>query len=90
VIDTPVKAEFVQKANVVSGSIGREEDQRPEPIQNARLEGDSLVFEVQPGETEGAVKFNLKVVNAGRIEGDMKGMVDVGRISGKVTLQKVK
>ena len=90
VMDTPVRAEFIQKANLVSGSIGRKEDQRAEPIQNAKLEGDSLVFEVRPGETEGSVKFNLKVVNAGRIEGDMKGMIDVGPITGKVMLEKEK
>ncbi|MBZ5583670.1 MAG: hypothetical protein LAQ30_15955 [Acidobacteriia bacterium] len=89
-MDTPVRAEFIQKANLVSGSIGRKEDQRAEPIQNAKLEGDSLVFEVRPGETEGSVKFNLKVVNAGRIEGDMKGMIDVGPITGKVMLEKEK
>ncbi len=90
VINTPVKAEFAQAANAVSGKIGRTEEERTEPIQNARIEGDSLVFEVRSAETTGAVKFNLKVVSDSRLEGEMKGAIEDGPISGKVKLEKVK
>ena len=90
VINTPVKAVFDQKENAISGSIGRKEDERAEPIHNARLEGKTLVFEVRSEETSGAVKFNLTVTSDDRIEGEMKGAIDVGPITGKVTLEKVK
>ena len=89
-ISTPVKAEFDQKATAVSGKIGRSEDEQSEPIKNARLEDKKLSFEVQPPEATGPMKFTLVLVNEDRIEGEMKGAVDVGNISGKVVLQKVK
>jgi hypothetical protein len=89
-INTPVRAQFDQKANAISGTIGRREDEQQETIRNARLEGKSLVFEVQSAETTGLVKFNLVVVSQDRIEGEMKAAIDVGNISGKVTLEKVR
>jgi hypothetical protein len=89
-INTQVKAEFAQKAEAITGKIGRSGDERAEPIRNARIEGKNLLFEVQSPETTGLVKFNLVVVDENRLEGEMQGAIDVGNISGKVTLQKVK
>jgi hypothetical protein len=89
-ISTPVKAEFDQKANTVSGKIGRAEDQDIETIKNGTLEGKTIRFEVQPPEATSAMKFTLVLVSDDRIEGEMNGAIDVGKISGKVTLQKVK
>jgi len=89
-INTPVKAEFSQNAGAITGKIGRSEEDQSEPIRNARLEGKNLMFEVRSPETTGLVKFNLVVVSKDRIEGEMTGAVDIGNISGKVLLTKVK
>ena len=89
-ISTPVKAEFQQKATAVSGKIGRAEDQEIESIRNARVEDKHLFFEVNTPEATTPMKFSLVVVSDDQIEGEMKGSLDVGNISGKVVLHKVK
>jgi hypothetical protein len=89
-INTPVKVVFDQKDGTVSGKIGRSEDDQSEDIRNGKLEGNHITFDVQPPEATSAMKFQLVVVADDRIEGEMKGAVDVGNVSGKVTLQKVK
>ncbi len=89
-INTPVKVVFEQKEGTVSGKIGRSEDDQSEDIRNGKLEGNRITFDVQPPEATSAMKFQLVVVADDRIEGEMKGAVDVGNVSGKVTLQKVK
>ena len=89
-IDTPVRAEFSQKDKSVSGKIGRREDEQSEAIRNGVVEGDEMRFEVTSPETTGAINFNLKVVDADRLEGEMKGAIDSGPITGKVRLTRVK
>jgi hypothetical protein len=89
-VNTPVKAQFDQKDHAVSGRIGRVEDEQTQPISNAKLDGNSLVFDVRSEETAGVVRFSLKLVSDDRIEGEMKGAGDAGPFTGKVTLQKVK
>jgi hypothetical protein len=89
-VSTQVTAHFDQKSNDVSGKIGRTQDDQLEPIRNAKLDGKTLTFEVQPPEATAPMKFNLVLVSDDRIEGDMKGTVDVGSISGKVVLTRSK
>lgn len=89
-INTPVKVVFDQKNGTVSGKIGRTEDDQAEDIRNGKLDGNKLTFDVQPPEATSAMKFQLVLVANDRIEGEMKGAVDVGNVSGKVTLQKDK
>ncbi len=86
----PVKAEFTQKAAEVSGTIGREQDTEAQAIREGKLDGKNLMFEVQPHEGASAMKFKLVLVSDDRIEGDMQGAIDVGTISGKVILTRVK
>ncbi len=88
IINTPVKAEFDQTATHISGKIGRKEDEQCEPIRNARLEGNTLVFEVRTAEIPTAFKFSLELVGSDRIEGRMKGAIDTGPITGKVKLTR--
>jgi hypothetical protein len=59
-------------------------------IRNAKMDGKTLVFEVQPPEATSPMKFSLVLVSDDRIEGDMKGAIDVGNIQGKVVLSRVK
>jgi hypothetical protein len=89
-ISTPVKAEFAQKAAEVSGTIGRAEDSETETIRQGKLDGNNLIFEVQPAEGTSPMKFKLVLVSGDRIEGAMEGAIDVGKISGKVILTRVK
>jgi hypothetical protein len=89
-ISTEVKAQFAQKAGAVSGKIGRAQDEQPEAIRNGKLDGKTLIFEVQPPEATSPMKFSLVLVSDDRIEGDMKGAIDVGNIQGKVVLSRVK
>ena len=86
-ITTSVRAEFTQKANMVSGKIGRKEDDRSESIQNGKVEGSRISFEVSSPETLSSMKFNLTLQND-RLEGEMKGTVDSGEIVGKVRLTR--
>ncbi|HWC01016.1 MAG TPA: hypothetical protein VG672_30120 [Bryobacteraceae bacterium] len=84
-INTPVRAEFEQKASQLAGKIGRKEDEQSESIRNGKIEGKKILFEVNSPETSGAMKFEL-TVEGDRIEGEMKGSVDSGPIVGKVHL----
>jgi hypothetical protein len=86
-ITTPVRAEFLQKANLVSGKIGRREDEQAEPIRNGKVEGSKISFEVSSVETTSAMRFNL-VLDGNHLEGEMKGTVDSGEIVGKVRLTR--
>ena len=87
-IDTLVQAQFDQKDATISGKIGRAHDQELEQIRNAKLEGNTFVFEVQPPEATSPMKFSLVIVSDNRIEGDMNGAIESGNISGKVTLER--
>lgn len=86
-VTTPVRAEFEQKANLISGKIGRREDEQAESIRNGKVEGTKISFEVSSVETTSAMKFNL-VLNGDHLEGEMKGTVDSGEIVGKVVLTR--
>src|ERR1035438_9404482 len=61
-INTQVRAELRQKADAITGTIGRQEDQEAESIQNAKLDGKRLTFEVSSAETTGLVKFVPKTL----------------------------
>ena len=86
-ITTPVRAEFQQTANLVSGKIGRSEDEQAEPIRNGKVEDGKISFEVSSVETTSAMKFNL-ILDGDHLEGEMKGTVDSGEIVGKVRLTR--
>jgi len=86
-VTTPVRAEFEQKANLISVKIGRREDEQAESIRNGKVEGTRISFEVSSVETTSAMKFNL-VLNGDHLEGEMKGTVDSGEIVGKVVLTR--
>ena len=86
-ITTPVRAEFLQKANLVSGKIGRPEDQQAETIHNGKVEGTKISFEVNSVEATGAMKFSL-TLQGDHLEGEMKGTVESGEIVAKVRLTR--
>ena len=88
-ITTQVHVELQQQGDGLSGKIGRIEDSDVVPIKNARMEGDTLVFEAASDETTGPMKFSLKIAGD-RMEGTMKGSIDSGDINGKVKLTREK
>jgi hypothetical protein len=86
-INTEVRAELLQKADAVSGKIGRQEDQLAETIQNAKMDGARLTFEVSSAETNGLVKFVL-TLDGDHLDGEMSGNMDGTAITGKVHLSR--
>jgi hypothetical protein len=88
-ITTQVHIELQQQGAGLSGKIGRIEDTEAVPIKNARMEGDTLIFEAASDETSGPMKFSLKIAGD-RMEGTMKGSIDSGDINGKVKLTREK
>ena len=86
-INTQVRAELRQKADAITGTIGRQEDQEAESIQNAKLDGKRLTFEVSSAETTGLVKFVL-TLDGDRLDGEMSGPMDGTAITGKVHLSR--
>ena len=89
-ISTKVRAEFTQKANALAGKIGREQDEQLEQIRDGKIAGTTVTFEVQPEEATKPMKFTLTLKGDDRIEGDMIGEIDVGKITGKVVLTRSK
>ena len=86
-IHAAIRAEFSQKAEAVTGKIGRE-NEGYEAIQNGKLvDGKRLVFDVSYPDADGAFKFEL-VLDGDRLEGKMTGTMDGGPISGKVRLAR--
>ncbi|MGC9945798.1 MAG: hypothetical protein ABSF64_05455 [Bryobacteraceae bacterium] len=86
-VDTQVRAELRQKADAVTGTIGRQEDQEGESIKNAKLDGKRLTFEVSSAEASGLIKFEL-ALDGDRLEGEMSGTMDGTAIAGKVHLKR--
>jgi hypothetical protein len=89
-ISTEVKAEFKQSAAALTGKIGRKQDEQLESIRDGKITGKAITFDVLPEEATSPMKFNLTLVSDDRIEGDMAGAIDVGKISGKVVLTRAK
>jgi hypothetical protein len=89
-ISTEVKAEFKQSAAALTGKIGRKQDEQLESIRDGKITGKAITFNVLPEEATTPMKFNLTLVSDDRIEGDMAGAIDVGKISGKVVLTRAK
>ncbi len=86
-IETPVRAELLQKADAITGSIGRQEDQHGESIQNAKLDGKRFTFEVSSAEASGLMKFVL-TLDGDHLDGEMSGTMDGTAITGKVHLSR--
>ena len=86
---TPVEVELVQKADVLSGKMGRAGQADEATIRNGKVEGAKVSFEVISTETNTPWKFTLTLVND-RLEGEMKGTADEGEIVGKVKLSREK
>ena len=84
---TDVQVELVQKADTVSGKIGRTGGGDEGEIRNGKVAGEKISFEVVSGQTSSPFKFTLTLVND-RLEGEMKGSMDQGEIVGKVKLSR--
>jgi len=84
---TDVQVELVQKADTVSGKIGRTGGGDEGEIRNGKVVGGKVSFEVVSGQTSSPFKFTLTLVND-HLEGEMKGSMDQGEIVGKVKLSR--
>ncbi|HUO29295.1 MAG TPA: hypothetical protein VMU80_08765 [Bryobacteraceae bacterium] len=88
-INATVRAELHQQGDAISGTIGRQEDQETETIQNAKLDGARLTFEVSSAETNGLIKFVL-TLDGDKLDGQMSGTMDGADLNGKVHLTRQK
>ena|SRR5689334_17195323 len=86
-VSTPVRVQLEQRGDALNGKIGRAEDPDPVTIRNGRIEGNKVTFEASSAETAGPMKFALQV-DADRMEGEMNGAIDEGKISGHVKLSR--
>jgi hypothetical protein len=86
-IEVRVRADLLQKADAITGAIGRQEDQQGETIRNAKLDGRRLTFEVSSTEANGLVKFTL-TLDADKLDGEISGSMDGTAITGKVHLSR--
>jgi|SRR5579872_1378898 len=86
---TIVQVELVQKADLVSGKIGRQGGGDEGTIRNGKVDGSKVSWEVVSPQSSGPFKFTLVLVND-KLEGEMKGTVDDGEIVGKVKLSRDK
>ena len=84
---TEVQVELVQKADTVTGKIGRSGGGDDGAIRNGKVAGTKVSFEVVSHQTSSPFKFTLTLVND-RLEGEMKGSVDEGEVVGKVKLSR--
>jgi hypothetical protein len=71
----------------LTGEIGREEDEKNLAIQNGRVEGNEIFFEAESEQTNGPIRFHLKLEGT-HLTGEMKGAIEQGNISGRVDLVK--
>ena len=86
-IEVRVRADLQQKADAITGAIGRQEDQQGEAIRNAKLDSKRLTFEVSSTEANGLVRFVL-TLDGDRLDGEMSGSMDGTAIAGKVHLSR--
>jgi hypothetical protein len=82
---TEVQVELVQKADTVTGKIGRTGGGDDGAIR--KVDGTKVSFEVVSPQTSSPFKFTLTLLND-RLEGEMKGSVDEGEVVGKVKLTR--
>jgi hypothetical protein len=87
-ISTAVKAELKQSASAVAGKIGRVQDAQMENIRDGKVDGKTVTFNVLPEEATKPLKFTLTLMTDDRMEGEMVGEIDVGKIQGKVVLTR--
>ncbi|MGE5567411.1 MAG: hypothetical protein ACM3S5_00090 [Rhodospirillales bacterium] len=83
-------AEFKQSGETISGEAGPSETHKG-VIEGGKLVGNKLVFQLSLPSDSGpyAVKFNLVLVNANRLEGDFEGANGSGdKFGGKIVLDR--
>jgi len=87
-VNAPIVLRLEQKGNELTGEVGHEgEEAKPVPIQAGRVEGNEIYFEASSEETNGPVRFRLKLEGK-RLTGQMRGAVEQGPISGRVDLSR--
>jgi hypothetical protein len=87
-IETAVRAELRQSGSAVTIRIGRAADAEASAEGRGRLDGNILTLTVTSPEGEKPFRFRLVLTGSDRLEGDMEGAIDTGKIAGKVRLTR--
>jgi hypothetical protein len=85
-------AEFKQSGQTITGRAGQSETECA-PIENGKLTGTKLYFQVSlPGDSGPRVfTVNMVLVNADKLEGGFEGLTNSGeKVAGKITLDRRK
>lgn len=88
-ITTTVKFQFSQTGDIVSGTVGRQEDTERIPIKNVKVDGNRITFEASNGETSKPVEFELTIAGD-TMAGGMKTALDNETLTGKVNVARSK
>src|SRR6185437_141437 len=61
-VNAPIRLRLEQKGNALTGDIGHEAaEMKPVPIESGRVEGNEIYFEASSEETNGPIRFRLKL-----------------------------
>jgi hypothetical protein len=82
----PLMAELHQKGQKLVGTVGRYATEK-QAVQNGKVEGTKVSFEVTSADSGIPFKFAL-TLNDTHLDGEMKGQLEDGPISGKVALTR--
>jgi hypothetical protein len=88
-ITTTVKFQFSQTGDIVSGTVGRQEDTERIPIKNVKVDGNRITFEASNGETSKPVEFELTIAGD-TMAGGMKTALDNETLTGRVNVSRSK
>jgi hypothetical protein len=82
------KAVLKQEGNTVTGTAGREEEGQTD-IQNVVVEGDTIAFDMKPGEDAPVVHIVLKL-DGDSLNGTVKSVGEGPEVTGKLELKREK
>lgn len=82
----PLLAELHQKGQELAGTLGRHAAEH-QTIQKGRIDGTKVSFEVTTSDSGTPFTFELTATDL-RLEGNMKGRLESGPVSGKVALTR--
>jgi hypothetical protein len=86
-IEAPVRAVLQQKGDAVTVRITRRNTE-VEAAGEGKLSGDVLTFAVKASSDGSAFNFRLVLDGSGKLAGTVEGMLDSGKINGKVQLTR--
>ncbi len=86
-VRTLVHVHLARRGADLVGQIGREGESSQVPIRHGRIEGSIVYFQASNDQTKTPMQFRLTLIGH-RLEGDMTGQIEQGKITGQVRLTR--